>query len=432
MKYITRNKGEKGFALVYAAVLVLAMIITTAISIAALTYNEQIILKNVIKSTQAYYAAEAGAEDALLRLKNNMSLSPDPLNIGGGTAEIEISDILGGSRTIISNGDISNRIRKIRVIYQVSFEEVSFYYGAQIGDGGMEMGNNAIVKGNIFSNGSVISTQRGYIDNTIKVATIGSSIEGLIVGENAYTHNCKDSTIAKILYYSGGNLQSCNATEGVKEHPIQEGKDFPIAQTQIDEWKTEASCSDSPECIIEGDYVLDGGETDYLGLKKITGSMTLDNNSTLIITSTIWVVGDITIRNGASVKLDLNSYGELSGILVADGKIHIKPGVTLEGSGREGSYLLIISTNDSLDDKNPAIDIDNTTSGGIFYTPNTYDTRNGGLIVIRNRVEAREVTGYKVFLEEGAVIDYDYGLEDAEFSSGPGGSWKVISWKEVE
>jgi len=429
----SHKNNQKGFALFYVTILVLGIIIASGINISVLTYNQQKIFQNIVKSTQAYYAAEAGLEDALLRLENDMNWSsPYTLNVGGGTAEIEISDILGGSRTITSNGDVSNRIRKTRIIYQVSSEEVSFYYGAQVGDGGMEMGNNATVKGNIFSNGSVVSTQKGYIDNTIKVATIGSYIEGLVVGENAYTHNCKDSTIAKTLYYSGGSLQNCDATEGVKEHPTQEAKDFPITQIQVDEWKTEASCSDSPECIIEGDYVLDGKVTDYLGPKKITGSMTLDNNATLIITSTIWVVGDITIRNGASVRLDSNSYGGLSGVLAADGKIHIKPGVTLEGSGQEGSYLLILSTNDSLDDKAPAIDIDNTTSGGIFYTPNTYDARNGGLIVIRNKVEAREVTGYKVFLEENAVINYEYGLEDAEFSSGPGGSWEVISWKEIE
>ncbi len=432
-KIFFHKNNQKGFALFYVTILVLAIIIASGMNVSVLTYNQQKVFQNIVKSTQAYYTTEAGLEDALLRLENDMNWSnPYTLNVGGGTAEIEISDVLGGSRTITSNGDISSRIRKIRIIYQVSSDKVSFYYGAQVGDGGMEMGNNATIKGNIFSNGSVIAAQKGYVDNTIKVATVGSSIEGLIVGENAYTHNCKDSTITKILYYSGGSIQNCDASEGVKAHPTQEAKDFPIGQAQIDEWKTEASCNDSPECIVEGDYILDGGATDYLGPKKITGSMTLENNTTLIITSTIWVVGDITIKNGATVKLDSNSYGGLSGVLATDGKVHIKPGVILEGSGQEGSYILIISTNDSLDDTSPAIDIDNTTSGGVFYTPNTYDSRNGGLIVIRNNVEAREITGYKVFLEENATINYEYGLEDAEFSSGPGGSWEVISWKEIE
>jgi len=433
MVFLNKINKEKGFALFYTSILILAIMLAAVISISALTYNQQKVFQDIVKSSQAYYTAEAGIEDIILRLENNMNWSSSyTLSVGNGSTEIEVSNIVGGSRTIASNGDVSNRIRKIRIVYQISSSEVSFHYGAQIGDGGMEMGNNSRVKGNVFSNGSVLAAQKGYIDNTIKVATIGSSIEGLIIGEDAYTHNCKDSTIAKTLYYSGGSLQNCDATEGSKANPTQEAKDFPIAQAQIDEWKAEASCSENPGCIIEGDYILDGGATDYLGLKKITGNMILDNNATLILTSTIWIVGDITIKNGAAIRLDLNSYGNISGVLVTDGKVDVKPGVMLEGSGEEGSYLLIVSTNDSLDDAAPAINIDNTTSGGVFYTPNIYDSRNGGLIVIRNNVQAREVTGYKVFLDENAVVEYEYGLEDAEFSSGPGGSWEVISWKEVE
>jgi|GEM_PF-630384 len=437
------KNNQKGFAVFFITILILAAMFGIGVSLTILTLGEHNISRNIIKSSQAYYIAEAGVEDALLRLVKSMNwVSTSTLNVDGGSATIEISDIIGGSRTITSEGDVLNRIRKIQIVYQVTTEKISFYYGAQIGGGGMEMGNNAEVKGNVFSNGSVTSVQKGYIKDTIKVATIGSKIEGLIVGESdeycleytcdAYTHNCKNCTIRGILYFSGGGAENCEATEGVKEHPVQESKDLPILQSQIDEWKTEASCSDKPECIIEGDYILDGKVTDYLGPKKITGNMTLDNKAILIMTGTIWVVGDVTVRNGAKIQLDPISYGGLSGILIADGKIHIKPGVTLEGSGEEGSYLLILSTNDSLDKLMPAIDVDNTTAGGIFYTPNTYNGRNGGLIVIKNRVEIREVTGYKIYLEENAVINYETGLEDAEFSSGPGGSWEVASWKETE
>lgn len=438
-----RINPNKGFAALFITILVLVIFFGIVVSIINLTLGEQKISRNIVTSSQAYYAAEAGIEDALLRLAKNMNwVGTSTLNVNGGSATIEISNIVGGSRTIISEGDVLNRIRKIQIVYQVSTEVVSFYYGAQIGDGGMEMGNNARVEGNVFSNGSVTSVQKGYIDDTIKVATIGSKIEGLVVGRSyeyclehtcdAYTHNCKNCTIEGALYFSGGGAENCEAIEGVKEHPVQESKDLPILQSQIDKWKTEASCSDKPECIIEGDYILDGKVTDYLGPKKITGNMTLDNKAILIMTGTIWVVGDVTVRNGAGIQLDPISYGGLSGILIADGKIHIKPGVTLEGSGEEGSYLLILSTNDSLDKLTPAIDVDNTTGGGIFYTPNTYNERNGGLIVIKNKVEIREVTGYQVYLEENAVVNYETGLEDTEFSSGPGGSWEVASWKETE
>lgn len=422
-------KKERGIVAFYMLILILVVILGIGVSIYILTRGEQKILRNIVKSNQAYYVAEAGAEDALLRLSKGMNWSsPYTLSVGANLATIEISDILGGSRIITSQGNAQDRVRKVQILYRIRSEKVSFHFGAQVGDGGMEMGNNAVVDGNVFSNGSVISIQRGFIQDTIKVATIGSRIEGLIVGKDAYTHICKGCTIGETLYHSGGGIENCDVGGEVKTHPVQESKDLPIPQSQIVEWKTEAEVGG----IISGDYILDGKVIDYLGPKKITGNIILDNKATLFMTGTIWVIGDITVRNGAGIKLDQNSYGLLSGVLIADGKIDIKPGVSLEGSGEEGSYLLILSTNPSQDQAAPAINIDNTTLGGIFYTPNTYNGGDGGLIVIRNNVSTRQVTGYKIFLEENAVVNYEYGLQDAEFSTGPGGSWEVASWKEIE
>jgi len=419
---LSLKNSQKGFAAFFITILVLAVMFGIALSITVLTLGQQRISGNIVKSNQAYYVAEAGIEDILLRLTNGMNWSnPYTLGLGDGFTTIEISDIIWGSRAITSEGNMKNRIRKIQVVHQVSTQQISFYYGVQIGDGGMEMGNNARVKGNVFSNGSVTAPVKGYIDDTIEVATIGSKIEGLIIGEDAYTHICKSCTIGGILYHSGGSLEKCDATEGIKGHPVQESKDLPISQSVIDNWKVDAEGGGE----IIGDYILDGKVTEYLGPQKITGNLTLDNKATLIMTGTIWVVGDVLVRNGAGIKLDPVSYGGMSGVLLVDGKIKIRPGVILEGSGQEGSYLLLLSTNPSSDKLAPAIDVDNTTAGGIFYT-------NQGLVVIRNNVETREVTGYQVYLEENAIIDYETGLEDTSFTSGPGGSWEVASWKEIE
>lgn len=416
------DNNQRGFATFLIAILVLIVMIGISVSITALILGRQRILRNVVESTQAYYIAEAGIEDALLRLSKNMNwLNSYTLSVNGGSALMEISDIIGGSRAITSEGNMKNRIRKIQIVYQVSTQQISFYYGAQIGDGGMEMGNNARVKGNVFSNGSIVAPVKGYIDNTTEVATIGSRIEGLIIGEDAYTHICKNCTIGGVLYYSGGTLEKCDATKGIKEHPVQESKDLPISQSVIDNWKIDAEGGGE----IVGDYVLDGKVTGYLGPQKITGNLTLDNKATLIMTGTIWVVGDVLVSNGAGIKLDSVSYGALSGVLLVDGKIKIRPGVILEGSGQEGSYLMLLSTNPSLDKLAPAINVDNTTLGGIFYA-------NQGLITVRNNVETREVTGYQIYLEENAIINYETGLEDTSFTSGPGGSWEVASWKEIE
>ncbi|MCP6718436.1 MAG: hypothetical protein KJI70_02770 [Patescibacteria group bacterium] len=423
IKHIAKNKGEKGFALIYAAVLVLAIIITAATSIAALTYNEQILFRDMIKSTQSYYAAESGLEDMVLRLENGMNLpSSYSFNVGTASVSNTISDEIGGSRTIIAEGNLLEKIRKLEVVYQTSSHEVAFYYGAQVGEGGMEMGNGSQVLGNIYSNGNVVGG--GTIEDTIIVAHNGNRIEGLNIGQNAKAYSCKDCKIqGDLTYVTGGTIDNCDVSGSITEQSEEiQPKSLPIPESKINEWKQDAEAGG----IIEGDYIIDGRDIQDFGPKKITGQLIVNNNAVLNMTGSIWAVGGIRIDNGATIQLDTTSYGSLSGILLTDGKVKIKPGVILLGSGQSGSYLLILSTDPETENKtNPAIDVDNNADAAIFYT-----TR--GLIVLRNNVQAKEVTGYKIYLDNNAVIAYEAGLTSADFSSGPAGSKEVVSWKEVE
>lgn len=419
---------SQGFAALFLAILILAIIFALGVSITILTLGQQRIFGNITKSSQAYYIAEAGIEDALLRLARAKNWSsPYNFGVGDGSATVEISDIIGGTRTITSTGDFLNRIRKEEVVYTISTEQISFFFGAQVGDGGMEMGNNARVKGNVFSNGSILPAKggdKGFIDDSVIVARNGNRIEGLIVGEDATVHTCKDSTIAEVLtFVSGGSVEDCVAGESIKEQPNEiEPQDLPISQEQIDAWKSDAQSGG----VIGGDYTISGKVTQNLGPRKITGNFLVDNNATLNITGTLWVVGDLRIDNGATLQLDSNLYGSNSGVIVVDGKVKIRPNTVIKGTGQEGSYFMTLSTNSEvLDTKDPAIDVDNSTDAAIFYT-------NQGLIVLRNNITAREITGYKVFMDNNAEIQYESGLENTLFSSGPGGSWEVASWREVE
>src|SRR3990167_1166151 len=76
-----------------AIILVLALLSTATILVTALgilTFNEIKKLNNVVKSAQSYYAAEAGVEDAVTRIKNKTNYpNPGtyPLAVGNGSAE---------------------------------------------------------------------------------------------------------------------------------------------------------------------------------------------------------------------------------------------------------------------------------------------------------------------------------------------------------
>jgi hypothetical protein len=425
---------QKGFAGLLVTILITAVVMGIAASIFLLTYNEQKILRNVIKSSQAYYTAEAGIEDALLRLKKNLNWENSySFNVDDSIATIEISDIIGGSRVITAEGNAKKRARKIEVAYEINSEKISFHYGAQVDEGGMLMRNNSEIKGNIFSNGSILLSGggTGIITGDVAVASTSTvygnnKIQGLEIGEesgaNAYTYSCQDCEIGGKLYLSGGSEGNCTAGGGIVPSETISKKDLPITQEQINGWEAEAGASE----IYVGDYIINGGDTESFGPRKIDGSLTMENNTTLIMEGTIWVTGTTTIGNNATIELDSNAYGSKSGVLlVDDGRIIIENGAELFGSGAEGSYLMLLSTNISQMEESPAIYVKNNAMGAILYSTK-------GLIILNNNMKVREVTGYKILLQPNAEIEYQAGLIDTLFSAGPGGSWKVTSWKEVE
>ena len=156
---INLKQKRSGFAALYITILVLAIVFAVSISAYILTHSQQKISQNIVDSTQAYYTAEAGIEDALFRTVNAMNLPSNyTISVGNSLSQVDVSDVVGGIRTITSSGNDSNRIRKIQVLYTISTDKISFYYGAQVGDGGMTMDNGSRVAGNIYSNGSVIAT----------------------------------------------------------------------------------------------------------------------------------------------------------------------------------------------------------------------------------------------------------------------------------
>jgi len=425
--------GKKGFAALYIAIVVLIIMLGIALSLAFLVVNQQKIIGNSLKSYQSFSVAEAGTEDALLRLTKGMNWSSSySVTLGNSASNIVISDIIGGARTITSTGNVNNRIRKVQVVYEISTDNFSFFYGAQAGEGGIIMGNNAKIHGNVFSNGDIIGSNNSQVDNNAVVSGQHQINNGKIgiSGGNALVYNCVGAHIYGNLTYVNSN--SCTV-DGVPpgKLPVQQADEIasvplPILQSQIDEWVLEAkagdimNCPPVPPCLpvtITGVQSLGAVQIGTLAQPR-----DLIVNGTLNITGTIYVTGNITF-NGTT-RLD-NSYGSDGGIIFAAGTIYVGNGAILNGSGQIGSYLLTLSTNPSILLANPAINVRNNAGGSIFYT-------TSGMIYLKNNMSAREITGYQIYIENGAEIWYESGLGNTNFASGPGGGWKVASWKEIE
>lgn len=66
------------------------------------------------QGTVAYQIAQAGVENAKLRLLRNPSYTGETLDVGNGTAEITVTQN-GSNYTILSQGTIGNFMRQIQV-----------------------------------------------------------------------------------------------------------------------------------------------------------------------------------------------------------------------------------------------------------------------------------------------------------------------------
>jgi len=407
---------EKGYVITIITFFILIIMLAVGLSMSALVAYSQKVSTALVKSAQSYYAAESGVEDALLRLNDNPQLSATSytLTVAGASTTVTIPAIVGGSRSIVSEGDLLNRKRKIQVVYSINSTGISFYYGAQVGAGGLQMGNGSVVEGNVFSNGNIQGS--GTIDNDAIVAGNGHYIDDVHVGGNALAYSCLSPAVVEgnLTYVTGGTrtctVQGSIATQS-SEIPDQP---FPISDEQVDIWKSEATQGQ----VISGNITLSNGQTKTLGPVKIVGNLTVDNNAILTMAGTIYVTGNVSISNNGRVTLAA-SYGSLGGVLLADGDINVGNNGIVEGSGQTGSYLLLLSTSSN----GTAISISNNAAGAVFYA-------GVGGISVSNNTTARELTGYSIDMSNNSVISYESGLQNTFFSSGPGGGWQVDSWEE--
>lgn len=407
---------DRGFIAIYLSILVLATLLAFGGTLFFTSFQRELVARNLVLSSQAYYASEAGVEDALLRLKKGWAwVNPIPLSVAGSVVQTTISDLAGGSRTVIGEGTILSRTKKSQAVYAISADEASFFFGAQVGNGGVAMENLSKIVGNIFATGSIEGTSGAIITGTVKVAGSGKRIRETLIQGDAYADICDSSSTTGTLH---ANTQVA-CTFGSYETPLSPPIDpapLPIAEDQINSWRQSAEAGG----VISGNYAMSGSQTASLGPKKITGNLTLENSAQLTVTGTLWVVGNIIVKNDSKVQLS-SSYGSLSGMIVADGTVSLQNNSISKGSSSAGSYLMYLSTSPL----SSAIAMKNNAQADILYS-------SAGGTSIENNTKVREVTAYKLELENNAVLTYEIGLQDVSFTSGPGGSFQMEDWKEIE
>lgn len=269
--------------------------------------------------------------------------------------------------------------------------------------GGNAMGytiNNATITGNAWAHDITNATIGGHATST--------NITGSTVGKNLWCQTYNSTTV--------GGTKYCPFAVTIPADPGP--TDLPISDAMIAGWKNDAAASGPP---FSGDKIITSDTS--LGPLQINGNLTINNGKKLTLTGTVYVTGTITFINNSQLVLD-SSYGSNSGILLSDDVITINQGVTFSGASANSYPLLLTTKNDTI---NTAINILNGSDTAIFYAPY-------GIIEIKNTAAMKELCAWKIHANENVTINYDSGLANLNFSSGPTGGWSKLKgyWQIVE
>jgi len=249
-------------------------------------------------------------------------------------------------------------------------------------------------------------------------------ISGISVGSggtgDAWAHDVENSTVSGTIYCQGGtgNNKACDTS---RVDPVQQP--WPISDANIQEWKDQATSGGATSTLSLG-----GSDVRTIGPIKINGNLSVGSGATLNINGNVYVTGNVSVSGGGKIRIN-PSAGATSMVIVTDGLVSASGGGVFEGSGSTGSYILLTTTSQCPSgvgcSGNEAIKVGGGTGAVVLNAQN-------GTIAFTGGAQAKQATANKITMNGGTTVNYESGLADANFTSGPSGSWKINSWKEVE
>lgn len=377
------NQNERG-------VIALLIVLTSMFIVAGIALSAVFVFLNQIQATrnigysyESMYAAEAGAEDMLLRYfdiaKFTPSFYPYILAVGDATASTTVSENIFVDVTITSEGDKQDRIRRMQVFARLALGIFSF--AAQAGVGGVNMDSNARVIGDIYSNANVTGAANTEVVGDVRaVGTISSP----------------DPEIS-----------------GIRE----EGADVrDLPQVDVAYWTAQANINSNP---ITGDVTYAGlGNTE--GPRKIIGNVTVGSGADLTVMGPLHITGNFTLDSNSDLYVS-ESFVASSTVIVVEGEIRFHSNSDVHATtATPRGFMLLMSTSTSAS----AIYL-NSNQGieGAIFAPN-------GTIHIASRGEVISLAAKAMQLDSNAEIEYDTGLRDIDFGGSEAYQAQVISWGE--
>ncbi|KPJ84876.1 hypothetical protein AMJ57_05185 [Parcubacteria bacterium SG8_24] len=436
-------RRSRGFTLFYSAslILIIFLMVFGLTQYLLMTRRGKVTYSTGIGALQA---AEAGIQKALYCLN-----ATEGTHCGGtyginyvGETDVEIES--GVFNTTVTGSGTSRQIEStgttygghlVKLVAETTSvpptDEMSLGYALQSGDGGAYLMNGSVVNGTLYANGDVsCQTTQAVVDGDIYVAKTGGSIDSCQINYQGYADIIINSELGGDAYYRNDPADIAGTTVGGAKYPSSTTPAVEELPTpDLDFWRASAAAGGT----ISGDYNAADGES--LGPVKIDGNLTFTNNATVTVTGPIWVAGNIITGNGTTIALDA-SFTEYSTVILADdtadpaggGHVIIDNGTSVQGSGDPQSHIMFISTNQSLDETDAALDVANNSAGAVFLALD-------GVLRLRNNAGAKSLAAKRLWLDNNAEVTYvESDLADVKFSNSPGNTWSLTdgSWRQVD
>jgi hypothetical protein len=453
-------KGQAAILIIFVLGMVALLI---GVSLVKTGFAESIMGRSTADSTQAFYAANSGVEDALYRVgKTGYTFrdvsSPDVYNVvleDSSTEKISTNIKIYGTSdevTIESVGTYDNNIRKYIRKIKTTAENTSaipgFINAIQAGGGGVTLDNTTEVTGKGGVPGNVYS--KSYIKGKVKddtptgcknaaSAIYGSAwavdkIDSLDPGKGVCITASASATFLNNCYvhgprYSPNSPLSCNG--GTLHHvdsiPVRELPDVGV--NKVKNYLT------SHGNVIGGCKLTGSGHlgdcmdgSDSLGDVIVNGDLEINATPgvTIKFTGPIWVTGNLIIRQNSRITPLSTTISQMT---IVDKTITSESNVSYMKN--VDAFLIFISTYLSGPDStnptfcdNPAITLSSNNNSVLFYS-------TVGCILINAHSEFKgAVLGEAVRVDNNSTVEYDPALQFAVFGLSSGGGWQISSFTE--
>lgn len=440
-----RNFGQASLVMI---LLIGLVAITSAIASSTLSVSNVQIEETIHASDQAWYAAWAGVDEMMLRLRAKQDFSSPyllSLTLGGGATASASIEGDSNQKTVKSSGYAAGMIKNLEVKVTASSSKASFIYAIQAGVGGIDLEGQTVVRGsnntsgNIYSNGAIRgkSTSSGNSGSRIlggvwAVDYVGGldspSTGGVYIQKNAWANSLSACRVVGDVK-APAPPSNCpySGTFTLSAAPPA----IPLASVDVDYWKNQAQAGSiwNGDCIIDGSSLDCSSGSGSLGSIKIVGNLIVPSGTDLTFTGPVWITKDFTIDSN-NIFYTAESVDKNSIVIVAsspdnpatEGRIITSSNVSFLRNS-QGAGLIFISENTTDEcSGNPSIKTSSNTATVVFVALS-------GCVHINSNSVLSGILAKRIYVENNSTIEFDPSMARAIVEPDSGG-WAVNSIRE--